>query len=116
MASEPPAAPLESLQLQLDPGGDIVVSLAAASCVDSDEALGLLSCWWLRWQAHACCAVVRLDSGWSLRARVAPDARHVLRSLLIDLLAVKTHLCVDFAVSPAPFLSECSDSSSQWPR
>lgn len=89
-------APHESIQLCRDDDGAIEVTLLLDAWGDDrfHDTLSLLSCWWLRWLAHADCRFFLRDHAWCVQCRLEFAAQGVLSQLLRDLVAIKSAVCL----------------------
>lgn len=87
----------ESFTVQRDDAdGCITLSLRIAPEVppDFDDALTLLTSWWLRWIAAVDCNFDFVGDAWLVHCRFPPYAHRLLVQILRDLSAIKNVICV----------------------
>lgn len=81
----------DAFDMSTQPSGRVLVriSLPAATIELAEQALALLSCWWLRWHPAAPCAFEWRDDAWQVRCDIPPPPDPLFVSILQDLLAIK---------------------------
>ena len=73
----------------------IEVTVRIDADVDAiDDAIALLSCWWLRWIDRIDCAFFPHDYAWHMHCRIDPPEQSVLSHVLRDMLAIRNALCL----------------------
>ena len=84
----------ESIDIRRDES-DGAIELAMRIEADVfDDALALLSCWWLRWISSTDCAFFHDDGAWHTRCRLQSRDHGILPHVLRDMLAIRNALCM----------------------